>query len=98
MVFGESASATWLLPLSGVLTAVPLLLFTAAANRMPFTVLSFFQYIAPTMTFLLAILVYGETLSLSMLMTFACIWTGLVFYSLDSLRRAKAARRSSSVS
>lgn len=94
MVFGQSTSATWLLPLAGVLTAVPLLLFTAAANRMPFTVLSFFQYIAPSMTFLLAILVYGETLSLSMLMTFACIWTGLVFYSLDSLRRAKAARRS----
>jgi len=94
MVFMHDSQATALLPMAGILTAVPLLLFTAAAHRMPITVLSFFQYLAPSLTFLLATLVYDEELSLAMLMTFACIWTGLILYSLDSLKRSAKKRRS----
>ena len=94
MMFLEDTQASLLLPLAGVLTAVPLLLYTAAAHRMPITLLSFFQYVAPSITFTLATLFYKEPLTTPMLMTFACIWTGLILYSLDSIKKRSQKLRS----
>ena len=51
-----------LLVLGGAVTAIPLLLFTAAAKRLPYSTLGFLQYIAPSLQFLLAVLVFGEPL------------------------------------
>ena len=75
-----------LLPLAGVVTAVPLLWFAAAARRLRLATVGFMQYITPTLHFLLAILAFGEPFSRTELASFACIWAGLALYSWDALR------------
>jgi chloramphenicol-sensitive protein RarD len=75
-----------LVPLSGVVTSVPLLLFAAAAKRLRLATIGFLQYFTPTMHFLLAVLVYGETFTHTHLISFLFIWSGLVLYSLHAYR------------
>ena len=75
---------------TGAVTAIPLLLFAVAARRLPLNLMGFLQYIAPSITFLLAVLVYGEPLDLSRMLTFAAIWIGLAIYSVDLVRTAGA--------
>ena len=94
LALGADATTTALLALSGVVTSVPLLLFAIAAKRMAYSALGLIQYIAPTLQFLLGILVFGETLNSGQLWSFALIWTGLVLYTADSLRQARSARPS----
>ena len=77
---------------SGVVTAVPLLLFAAAARRLRFATLGFLQYLAPTIQFLLAVFYFGEPLSTAKLAALACIWTAVAVYSLDALRMLKSRR------
>jgi chloramphenicol-sensitive protein RarD len=87
MAFAHRALGTdVLLVLAGVVTAVPLVLFAAGARRLPLTTLGFLQYLAPTLTFLLAVLVFGEPFGWGQVLTFAMIWAGLALYSLDALR------------
>lgn len=81
----NSLTINLLLFASGPITMVPLMCFAAAANRISLTALGFFQYIAPSGMFLLAVFVYGETLSTEKLITFALIWTALAILSIDSL-------------
>ncbi len=76
-----------MLAATGIVTAVPLLLFAVAARRLPLNLLGFIQYLAPTLTFLLAVFVYDEALTLSRLITFGAIWAGLAVYSIDMARR-----------
>ena len=73
-----------LLPLAGVLTAIPLILFAAAARRLRLTTIGFLQYITPTLHFLQAVFIYREVFDTAQLISFCCIWCGLVIYSLDS--------------
>jgi chloramphenicol-sensitive protein RarD len=73
-----------LLPLAGVITAIPLLWFSAAARRLSLASIGFMQYITPTIHFLLAVLVFAEPFSRTHLAGFACIWTGLLLYSYDA--------------
>ena len=75
-----------ILMLSSVVTAAPLLCFTAAARRLRFITLGFLQYITPTGQFLLAVFAYREPFGPSNLLGFAFIWTALIVYSIDSLR------------
>jgi chloramphenicol-sensitive protein RarD len=70
----------------GVVTAVPLLLFAAGARRLRLATVGFLQYLAPTMTFLLAVLIYGEPLGPGRALTFLLIWAGIIVYAADSLR------------
>ncbi|MGL5993702.1 MAG: EamA family transporter RarD, partial [Aeromonas sobria] len=51
----------------------------------------FFQYIGPSLMFILAVTLYGEELAIDKQLTFACIWSALVLFSLDGLRRGRAA-------
>lgn len=88
--FGADRAQDALLALSGVVTAVPLLLFAAAAKRMRYATLGLLQYISPTLGFLQAVLLFGEPLRPVHLFTFGCIWAGLALYAFDSLRRAAA--------
>ncbi|BAE75615.1 EamA-like transporter family protein [Sodalis glossinidius str. 'morsitans'] len=74
-----------LLASAGVLTTVPLLLFTTAANRLRLSTLGFFQYLGPTLMFLLAVGFYGEALSADKLYTFAFIWLALGVFITDAL-------------
>ncbi|HET7294396.1 MAG TPA: EamA family transporter RarD [Vicinamibacteria bacterium] len=76
-----------LLLLAGPVTAIPLLCFAGAARRLPLTTMGFLQYISPTLQFLLAVLVYGETFDLSRTVAFAFIWTALAVFAVYSARR-----------
>jgi chloramphenicol-sensitive protein RarD len=81
-----------LLVLTGPATAVPLLLFAYAVRRLRLTTIGMFQYIAPSMQFLLAITFFGEHLNGLRLVSFALIWLSLVVFTYDSFRRRGAAR------
>ena len=78
---------------AGVVTTAPLLCFTGAARRIKYSTLGFFQYIGPSIMFVLAVLLYGETLSAARLVTFAFVWLALGVFSFDSLRQYRRMRR-----
>jgi len=82
-----------LLILGGTLTAIPLLLFTAAARRLPYSTLGFLQYIAPSLQFLLAVLVFGEPLTIPHLVCFGAIWVALAIFLVEGIRTGQAAAR-----
>ena len=76
-----------LLVAAGLVTALPLLWFTAAAQLLPLSTMGFIQYLAPTLHFLLAVLVYGEPLTGERLIAFCFIWAALAIFTVDQLRR-----------
>ena len=80
-------STTLLLAFSGVITAVPLLLFAYGARQVPLTSLGVLQYIAPTMQFLIGVLLYGESFTPSRIIGFSLIWLALALYWRDSFRQ-----------
>ncbi|MCS6845793.1 MAG: EamA family transporter RarD [Caldilineales bacterium] len=87
LAFGHQGPATSaLLAFTGVITAVPLLLFAVGARRVTLTTLGILQYVAPTMQFLLGVVVYGEAFPLPRLVGFSLVWTSLAIYTLDSYR------------
>ncbi|WP_133469792.1 EamA family transporter RarD [Paraglaciecola marina] len=80
-----------LIVLAGVITTVPLLCFTAAARRIRYTTLGFFQYIGPSIMFVLAVGVYKEPIDSTKIFTFICVWAALIIYVYDLLRVYKQA-------
>ena len=80
-----SAGEVALLVAAGPVTVVPLVCFAAAAVRLPLSVLGFFQYLAPSAMFLLAVFVYGEPFRPSQLVSFGCIWLALLIFSGEAL-------------
>ena len=78
-----------LLILAGAVTAAPLLMFAAAARRMRYATLGLLQYIAPTLQFAQAVLLFGEPLKPVHIVTFALIWTGCALYAFDSVRGSR---------
>ncbi len=78
-----------MLPLGGVITIIPLLLFNGAATRMKLTTLGFIQYLGPSCAFLLAVFVYKEEFNFDKLITFSLIWIALVIFSLDSIKKLR---------
>ena len=91
--FGKESVTDLMLVLGGAVTAVPLLLFTAAAKRLPYSTLGFLQYVAPSMQFLLAVLVFGEPLTTSHMVCFGAIWAALVIFAGEGLRKGRVAAR-----
>lgn len=89
--FLQSPLTDLLLILGGALTAIPLLLFTAAAKRLPYSTLGFLQYVAPSLQFLLAVLVFGEPLTRAHIVCFAAIWIALAIFVGEGLRSHRAA-------
>ena len=86
-IFGTTTLAFDLLIMaSGVITAAPLIFFTMAAKRLRYATLGFFQYMAPTMQFILAVAVYGEAFTDAHKVTFALIWCALAVYSFETVR------------
>ena len=81
-----SPAVPWLLAFAGPVTAIPLVWFASAARRLRLATIGLFQYVAPTLSLLLAVLVYGEPFTRAHAVTFACIWTALVLYSVESWR------------
>ena len=93
LAFGHLGLTTdLLLALGGAVTAIPLLMFTGAARRLPYSTLGFLQYIAPSLQFLLAVLAFGEPLTTPHLVCFAAIWTALAIFTLGGWRSAARAR------
>ena len=78
---------------AGVLTAVPLLLFAAAARKLRLATVGFLQYLAPTLQFLLAVFVYGEDFTALQLVSFVFIWSSLLCYSLDAWQTLAGQRK-----
>jgi chloramphenicol-sensitive protein RarD len=83
-----------LLMLAGVVTAIPLLCFAAAARRLRLSTMGFLQYLSPTLQFALAIFAFGEPFGRAQLLTFALIWIACGIFSLDSILvyRARSAK------
>jgi chloramphenicol-sensitive protein RarD len=84
--FGSSTQVDLMLVATGIVTAIPLLLFAIAARRLPLSTIGFLQYIAPSISFLIAVFVYGEPMGLHRALGFALIWAGLAVYTADMLR------------
>lgn len=78
-----------LLVFAGVATTTPLLLFTLAARRLPYSTLGMLQFLAPTLQFLIAVLLYGEAFTLAHAVAFGAIWTALAFYVTSLLTKAR---------
>ena len=85
---GGLPASDLLLIATGPVTAIPLLLFAIAARRLPLSRMAFLQYLAPTIAFLIGVLVYHEPLDLQRMLSLAAIWTGLAIYSIDLLKAA----------
>ena len=83
--FGQTTATDTLLIASGAVTAIPLLLFAIGARRLPLATMGFLQYVAPSLSFLVAIVYYGEPMNLARLFAFIAIWAGLALYSADLL-------------
>jgi chloramphenicol-sensitive protein RarD len=83
--FGQTTATDTLLIASGPVTAIPLLLFAIGARRLPLATMGFLQYVAPSLSFLVAIVYYSEPMNLARLFAFAAIWAGLALYSADLL-------------
>lgn len=80
-----------LLFIVGPVTSIPLILFAAAAQRLKYSTMGFFQYIAPSIMFLCALGIYNEPLTTDKLITFVSIWTALALLSVEALYRRRSA-------
>ena len=80
---------SYLLILAGVITVIPLLWFNAAATKISLIHLGFFQYIGPTVSFLLAVFVYDEAFGKERFITFSLIWIALLIFSVDAYLRKR---------
>lgn len=77
---------------TGVVTAVPLLLFAEGAQRITLTMVGFFQYVSPTLTLIIGLLVFHEPFTLIQFFSFALIWAGLLVFSFSSFPLLKKRR------
>jgi len=76
----------------GVVTGLPLLLFSAAARRLPLSVVGMLQYLTPVLQFLLGLLVFDEHMPTTRWVGFALVWVALVVLTVDATRASRAAR------
>jgi chloramphenicol-sensitive protein RarD len=79
-VMGSSTFLTLMLLAAGVVSTTPLILFTAAAKRLPYSTMGMLQFIAPTLQFLIAVVVYGEPFTTAHAIAFPLIWAAMVLY------------------
>lgn len=87
-LIGTNPATTLFLIFTGVVTAVPLLLFGAGAKRIDLSTIGILQYIAPTLQFLIGLILYNEPFTSGQFIGFALIWFALLIYANDSYRHA----------
>ena len=98
LVWGtQGAWHTALVPLAGVITAVPLLLFAAGARRAPLVLIGLMQFIAPIMQFITGAWIMQEPMPLERWIGFGLVWIALIVLSADSLISARRTRAASDV-
>lgn len=90
---GNGSGHTTLLLCAGIITAVPLLLFAAAAGRVPLVTIGLLQFITPVLQLLCGVLLLGEHMPIARWVGFAIVWIALVLLTIDSLSAATRARR-----
>ena len=92
--FGSDGTAHLLLLVStGVATAVPLLLFAAAARRLPLSTIGLLQYLTPLMQLSIGVFVYSEPMPPARLAGFVIVWVALAVFTADTLRQARSTHR-----
>ena len=85
----NGAGHFWLLVASGVITAVPLLFFGASARRLPMTTIGLLQYFAPVLQFIVALVVFKETMTPDRWIGFGVVWLALLVLTVDMLHTAR---------
>ncbi|MER5332252.1 EamA family transporter RarD [Micromonospora sp. NPDC002717] len=91
--FGHvSVGHTVLLVAAGAATAIPLLLFAGAANRLPLTGLGMLQYLAPILQLGCGVLIFHEPMPPARLAGFALVWAALIVFTVDALRHSRRTR------
>ena len=90
----DALTTSLLLVCGGILTFTPLLLFSEAVNHIPLSWMGFMQYIAPTLSFLLGVLVFGEEFTHAHAVCFSLIWLGLLLIVSESIVKQRRASRS----
>ncbi|ACA88804.1 MULTISPECIES: EamA family transporter RarD [Shewanella] len=88
-LMSNELSLNLLLMAAGVVTTIPLLCFAAAAVRIPLSMLGFFQYIGPSIMFIMAITLYNEPFDLEKGITFGFIWSALIIFTIDMFYKRK---------
>ena len=88
-LFHFSGGTDLLLIAGGAVTAVPLLYFAKGAQRIPLYMVGFLQYIAPTLTLILGVFLYGEPFTHTHLIAFTFIWSALTIFSVSRMKRVK---------
>ena len=91
--FGQDGLLSLAIVFSGVVTAVPLLLFALAARRMDYSTLGFIQYLAPTIVFILGLTVFRQPLEPAKLMSFVLIWIAVAIFVADLIAKRRASSR-----
>ncbi len=86
----EGGVTTTLLLLTGVATSLPLMWYVRATQLLPLSTLGILQYLSPTLQFLLAVGVYGETMNLAAYGSFCCIWVAIAVYLASDMTRSSA--------
>lgn len=89
----EGAGHTALLLTTGVVTAVPLILFAAAARRVPLATMGLLQFFAPVLQFITGVFILGEAVPLSRWIGFSIVWFALVVLTYDTIRISRQRRR-----
>lgn len=89
--FEHGTLVSVLVLVSGILTAVPLILFGEAARRLPLTYVGFLQFLTPVLGFLFGYFIMGEEVSLSRWIGFVCVWIALIFLVVDMVIRLRRA-------
>ncbi|MDT8279238.1 MAG: EamA family transporter RarD [Erythrobacter sp.] len=90
--FGHEPVMSGLIIFSGVVTAIPLLLFALAARRMDYSTLGFIQYLAPTIVFFLGLTVFRQPLEPVQLISFVLIWIAVAIFVVDLLAKHRKAK------
>lgn len=86
-VLTHGAGHFWLMAASGIVTAIPLLLFGAAARRLPLSTVGTLQFLTPVMQFIIAVAVFHEAMPPERLAGFAFVWVAIILLAVDMLRR-----------
>ncbi|MCW2741057.1 MAG: RarD protein superfamily transporter [Blastococcus sp.] len=93
----EGTGHAFLLVSAGVATAIPLLLFAAAARRIPLSTVGLLQYVTPLMQLAIGVFVYDEPMPPARLAGFVIVWAALAVFTADSLRHARTGTRGTGV-
>lgn len=83
--FHAGAGISLLLMMAGIVTSFPLLCFAAAVRRLSLTAAGMFQYIAPSLSLIIAVIVYHEPFGIDRRITFTCIWIALAIFTAETL-------------